>query len=94
MYIKSSIISFRVLSPNTGEIAQGYALGMGLGATKNDFDMTIGIHPTCSEVRFYISHFLPDKLLCFFFRVYLYLNNKQKSVIITPRDQIISKINE
>jgi hypothetical protein len=25
---------------------------MRLGATKNDFDMTVGIHPTCSEVKF------------------------------------------
>jgi hypothetical protein len=24
---------------------------MRLGATKNDFDMTVGIHPTCSEVK-------------------------------------------
>jgi len=27
---------------------------MRLGATKNDFDMTVGIHPTCSEVKFTI----------------------------------------
>ncbi|CAF0921456.1 unnamed protein product [Adineta steineri] len=43
------VIGFHVLSPNAGEITQGYALGMRLGATKNDFDMTIGIHPTCAE---------------------------------------------
>jgi glutaredoxin len=43
------VIGFHVLSPNAGEITQGYALGMRLGATKNDFDMTVGIHPTCSE---------------------------------------------
>jgi hypothetical protein len=30
---------------------------MRLGATKNDFDMTVGIHPTCSEVRFDIKDF-------------------------------------
>lgn len=28
---------------------QGYAVGMKLGATKDDFDSTIGIHPTVSE---------------------------------------------
>jgi len=43
------VIGFHVLSPNAGEITQGYALGMRLGATKHDFDMTVGIHPTCSE---------------------------------------------
>jgi hypothetical protein len=31
---------------------------MRLGATKNDFDMTVGIHPTCSEVRFHIKDFV------------------------------------
>ncbi|CAM4840682.1 unnamed protein product, partial [Rotaria magnacalcarata] len=43
------VIGFHVLSPNSGEITQGYAVAMRLGATKNDFDMTVGIHPTCSE---------------------------------------------
>lgn len=43
------VIGFHVLSPNAGEITQGYAVAMRLGATKEDFDMTIGIHPTCSE---------------------------------------------
>lgn len=42
-----------MLGPNAGEITQGYAVAMRLGATKADFDATIGIHPTCSEVRGY-----------------------------------------
>ena len=38
---------------------------MRLGATKNDFDMTVGIHPTCSEV---IAYFLFIWFhLCFFY---------------------------
>ncbi|CAF1267928.1 unnamed protein product [Rotaria sordida] len=43
------VIGFHVLSPNAGEITQGYTVAMRLGATKHDFDMTVGIHPTCSE---------------------------------------------
>ena len=35
--------------PNAGEVTQGYATAMRLGATKLDFDMTIGIHPTTAE---------------------------------------------
>lgn len=35
--------------PNAGEMTQGYAVAMRLGAKKKDFDNTIGIHPTCSE---------------------------------------------
>ncbi len=47
---KERVIGFHVAGPNAGEITQGYAIAMKLGATKKDFDMTIGIHPTCSEV--------------------------------------------
>ncbi|XP_012935347.1 thioredoxin reductase 1, cytoplasmic isoform X1 [Aplysia californica] len=43
------VIGFHVLGPNAGEITQGYAVAMRKGATKEDFDATIGIHPTCSE---------------------------------------------
>lgn len=43
------VIGFHVLGPNAGEMTQGYAVAMRKGATKEDFDATIGIHPTCSE---------------------------------------------
>ena len=44
------MIGFHVVGPNAGEITQGYAVAMKKGVTKEDFDSTIGIHPTCSEV--------------------------------------------
>lgn len=44
------VVGFHVIGPNAGEVTQGFALGMRLGATKRDFDMTIGIHPTNAEV--------------------------------------------
>ncbi|XP_055354180.1 thioredoxin reductase 1, cytoplasmic-like isoform X2 [Paramacrobiotus metropolitanus] len=44
------VIGFHVCGPNAGEITQGYAVGMRLGARKKDFDLTTGIHPTCSEI--------------------------------------------
>lgn len=43
------VLGFHILSPNAGEITQGYGVAMRLGATKDDFDGTIGIHPTVSE---------------------------------------------
>lgn len=43
------VVGLHVLGPNAGEITQGYAVAMKMGATKADFDRTIGIHPTCSE---------------------------------------------
>ncbi|KAI0214948.1 Thioredoxin reductase 1, cytoplasmic [Lamellibrachia satsuma] len=44
------VVGFHILSPNAGEITQGFALGMKLGATKADFDNLVGIHPTCAEI--------------------------------------------
>jgi len=43
------IIGFHYLGPNAGEVTQGFALAMRLKATKNDFDLTVGIHPTNAE---------------------------------------------
>ncbi|XP_068207855.1 thioredoxin reductase 1, cytoplasmic [Palaemon carinicauda] len=44
------VVGFHVLSPNAGEITQGFSIGLKLGATKADFDNLIGIHPTVAEV--------------------------------------------
>ncbi|XP_076334922.1 thioredoxin reductase 1, cytoplasmic-like [Tachypleus tridentatus] len=44
------VVGFHYLGPNAGEVTQGFAVGIKKGATKADFDSTIGIHPTCSEV--------------------------------------------
>lgn len=49
--MQERVVGFHVLGPNAGEITQGYAVAIKKGATKEDFDGTIGIHPTCSEVR-------------------------------------------
>ena len=43
------VVGFHYCGPNAGEVTQGFALAMRLGATKMDFDMTIGIHPSCAE---------------------------------------------
>ncbi len=52
------VIGFHVAGPNSGEITQGYAVAIKLRATKKDFDMTVGIHPTCSEVCFFCRDFM------------------------------------
>lgn len=44
------MIGFHVLAPNAGEITQGFALAMKMGATLKDFQNLVGIHPTCAEV--------------------------------------------
>jgi hypothetical protein len=49
------VIGFHYLGPNAGEVTQGYGVAMKCGLTKEQLDNTIGIHPTCAEVRL-ISH--------------------------------------
>ena len=38
-----------MMGPDCGEIMQGIANAITAGATKADFDATIGIHPTAAE---------------------------------------------
>uniref|UniRef100_A0A8V5HGF9 Uncharacterized protein n=1 Tax=Melopsittacus undulatus TaxID=13146 RepID=A0A8V5HGF9_MELUD len=45
------VIGFHVLGPNAGEVTQGFAAAIKCGLTKELLDETIGIHPTCAEVR-------------------------------------------
>ncbi|MDB3998067.1 glutathione-disulfide reductase [Litorivicinus sp.] len=43
------IIGLHLLTPDAGEILQGFGVALKVGATKADFDRTIGIHPTAAE---------------------------------------------
>jgi glutathione reductase (NADPH) len=38
-----------MVGPEAGEIMQGIGIAMKAGASKSDFDKTIGIHPTTAE---------------------------------------------
>ncbi len=38
-----------MLGADAGEIVQGLAVAINAGATKADFDATLGIHPTVAE---------------------------------------------
>ncbi|XP_035517853.1 thioredoxin reductase 3 isoform X1 [Morone saxatilis] len=44
------VIGFHYLGPNAGEVTQGFGAAMKCGATKEQLDNTIGIHPTCAEI--------------------------------------------
>jgi len=43
------VIGLHLVSPDAGELVQGFAVAMNCGARKADFDRTIGIHPTLAE---------------------------------------------
>jgi glutathione reductase (NADPH) len=43
------VVGAHMIGPDAGEIIQGVAIAVKLGATKAQFDQTIGIHPTAAE---------------------------------------------
>lgn len=43
------IVGFHYLGPHAGEVTQGYAVAIAMGATKSDLSLTVGIHPTYAE---------------------------------------------
>ncbi len=54
------VLGCHMVGPHAGEIIQGVAIALVAGATKKDFDKTIGIHPTSAEefvtMRTPVSH--------------------------------------
>jgi glutathione reductase (NADPH) len=43
------VVGLHMVGPDAGEMVQGFAVAMKCGATKAQFDSTIGIHPTSAE---------------------------------------------
>jgi glutathione reductase (NADPH) len=43
------VLGVHMLGPDAGEIMQGFGVALVCGATKAQFDATIGIHPTSAE---------------------------------------------
>jgi glutathione reductase (NADPH) len=43
------VVGLHMVGPEAGEIVQGFAVAIKMGATKAQFDATIGIHPTAAE---------------------------------------------
>ena len=43
------VLGCHMVGPDSGEIVQGLAIALKAGATKRDFDDTIGVHPTAAE---------------------------------------------
>ena len=43
------VVGCHMVGPDAGEIVQGFAVALKCGATKAQFDATVGIHPTAAE---------------------------------------------
>jgi glutathione reductase (NADPH) len=46
---KQRVVGIHVVGPGADEMMQGFAVAMRMGATKEDFDDTVAIHPTSAE---------------------------------------------
>ncbi len=47
--VSDRVVGLHMVGPEAGEIIQGFAVAIKAGATKADFDATIGVHPTSAE---------------------------------------------
>ena len=43
------VVGLHIAGPSAGEMTQGFGVAIKCGATKADFDNTVGIHPTNAE---------------------------------------------
>ena len=43
------VLGVHMVGPDASEILQGFAVALKCGATKEDFDKTVGIHPSSAE---------------------------------------------
>ena len=46
---KQRVVGVHVVGPGADEMMQGFAVAVRMGATKEDFDDTVAIHPTSAE---------------------------------------------
>lgn len=46
---QEEVLGIHYLGPNAGEVMQGFAAAVKLGATRADIRATVGIHPTTAE---------------------------------------------
>ena len=55
------VVGFHMVGPDAGETTQGVGIALKCGATKAQFDATIGIHPTAAEEFVTMREKVPDE---------------------------------
>jgi glutathione reductase (NADPH) len=55
------VLGCHMVGPDAGEIVQGIAIALNCGATKAQFDATIGVHPTAAEEFVTMRTPIPDE---------------------------------
>lgn len=46
---EEKVVGIHLVGPGSDEMLQGFAVALKMGATKEDFDSTVAIHPTSAE---------------------------------------------
>jgi len=59
--ISDRVVGLHMVGAEAGEIVQGFAVAIKAGATKADFDATVGIHPTAAEEFVTMRDPVPDE---------------------------------
>ncbi len=59
--VSDRVVGLHMVGAEAGEIAQGFAVAIKAGATKADFDATVGIHPTAAEEYVTMRDPVPDE---------------------------------
>jgi len=54
------VVGVHMVGDDAPEIVQGFAVALKCGATKQQFDATVGIHPTAAEEFVTMRDKLPD----------------------------------
>jgi glutathione reductase (NADPH) len=54
------VVGLHMVGDDAPEIVQGFAVALKCGATKAQFDSTVGIHPTAAEEFVTLREKLPD----------------------------------
>ena len=55
------VVGFHMVGPDAGETTQGIGISLKCGATKAQFDATVGIHPTAAEEFVTMREKVPDE---------------------------------
>jgi glutathione reductase (NADPH) len=59
--LSDRVVGLHMVGAEAGEVAEGFAVAMKAGATKADFDATVGIHPTAAEEYVTMRDPVPDE---------------------------------
>jgi glutathione reductase (NADPH) len=54
------VLGCHMVGPDAPEIVQGLAIALNCGATKRQFDLTIGLHPSAAEEFVTMREKVPD----------------------------------